>query len=227
MIETMMEALRRKRALTTVRSMAVSESKEQQVHNKAEAVKEQLKNAKGCIDEDASYILQLSHHYYYLKASYYGNTLNTRVVESARRKKIWTRVQACCKMADVTPQRYMKAQFSYFSKQFGRIPHHRDLATPKAIYRAQNFEGETAGRIVGVVEYKVDLREICQQSEDMLQNICKAQKLDRADCYRFLISTGMTSRLHKEFRKMDPVYQEVLKEVENVETRDKSNSTTV
>ena len=197
------------------RSASVTESNDQKRSTKAEEVKQKLlarsfKN-KG-LNRDKIQRTELANCFHEMTAAYYGERLHKQKVESTASDDAWQHVVLSCRAANVSPQRYIKAQFDYFSKTYGCPARLKDLGTEEATNRARDFEGETTGRIVGAIEYKVDLREICQQSEDMLQNICKAQKLDRADCYRFLISTGMTSRLHKEFRKMDPVYQEVLKE---------------
>ncbi len=217
MAETMMETLRRRRVTTAARSMAMSESNEQQLHNKAEAAKEQLGNLTG-IDEDANYVAQLSHHYYEMKARYHNKRVTTTVVQSAKRDKFWTRVQVCCKTAEVTPERYMKAQFTYFHTAFGTTPKITQLATEAAVDRAQAFEGKTTGKVVGnAIEVKADLGALFGRCEKQIREVCRKQKMDRATYYRTFVLTGLLP-MAKEFLRRDPVYQEVANGTGNIPT---------
>ncbi len=211
MSETMIETLRRKRATTAIRSMAMSEINEQHLHNKAKAAREQLGNTNG-INEDTELTAQLAHHYYHMKASYSGKRVQTRVVDSARRQQFWGKVQTCCKTADVTPERYMKAQFSFFHIAFGTTPKLNQLATEAAIERAQSFEGKTSGKVVGnAIESGVSLGSLFARCEQQVRDICRAQSVTREEYYRIFVIPGLISMPH-EFLSADPVYQEVANE---------------
>lgn len=211
MSETMIETLRKKRATTAIRSMAMSETNEQQLHNKAEAAREQLGNTNG-INEDKELIAQLAHHYYQMKASYSGKRVQTRVVESAKRQQFWGKVQVCCKTAGVTPERYMKAQFSFFHIAFGTTPKLSQLATEAAVERAQSFEGKTSGKVVGnAIDAGVSLGSIFARCEKQVRDICRVQSVTREEYYRIFVIPGLISMPH-EFLNADPVYREVASE---------------
>jgi hypothetical protein len=208
MEETMMEALRRRRGIAAVRSMSASEANEEQLHNKAEAVKEQLGNTNG-INADKEYINQLSHHYYAMLARYRGSRINTKVVDSLRRQQLWGRVQTCCKQAEVSPERYMKAQFNYFHTAFGTAPKLSQLATEAAVERASAFEGKTEGKVVASAQdAKVNLGAVFSRCEQQVRDICRAQKVTREEYYQRFVLTNLIS-MPIEFLKADPVYRRV------------------
>lgn len=209
MSETMMEALRKKRATTAARSIAMSQINEQQIHNKAEAAKEVLGNTTG-ITENAAYVAQLSHHFYEMQARYKGKRVCTTVVESEKRKTFWTKVQSCCKTAGVSPERYMKAQFAFFHTAFGTTPKMHQLATAAAIDRAKAFEGNTAGKVVSnAIEATTDLGALFGRCEQQIREVCRKQGMDRATYYKTFVVTGLLP-MAREFLARDPVYQEVL-----------------
>jgi len=208
MNETMMEVLHKRRLIKVANSIRMIESNEQQLQNKAEAAKEQLGNLTG-IDEDAAYIAQLSHQYYIMKACYQGKSLYTKVVDSEKRRMLWSRVQACCKKADVSPEHFMKAQFDYFHRAFGTTPKLSHLATPNAVYRALAFEGKTIGKVVGnAIEFKLDLGALFSHCEKQIRDVCRAQGIDRAAYYKIFVVTGLMP-MDTHFLSKDPVYQEV------------------
>lgn len=210
MSESMMELLRRKRATSTSRSIAMSEASDIQLHNKAEAAKEQLGNTTG-ISEQTTYIAQLSHHYYEMQAKYVNKRVVTRPKESKKRTQFWSRVQEACKASGVSPERYMKAQFEYFHIAFGTTPKMCNLSTDAAVERARAYEGKTTGKIVGnAIEAGVSLGSVFARCEKQVRDIMRAQKVTREEYYQRFVLTHLIA-MPLEFLQADPVYRKVAK----------------
>lgn len=208
MSESMMELLRKKRATSNSRSIAMSESSDIQLHNKAEAAKEQLGNTSG-IEEQTAYIAQLSHHYYDMQAKYSNKRVVTRPKESKKRTQFWSRVQEACKVSEVSPERYMKAQFDYFHVAFGTTPKMANLATDAAIERAKAYDGKTSGKIVGnAIEAGVSLGSVFARCEKQVRDIMRAQRVTREEYYQRFVLTRLIA-MPQEFLNADPVYRKV------------------
>lgn len=210
MQETMMETIRRKRAVSVCRSLTATENNENYIHNKAEATKEKLLHTNGFTEENA-YIQQLSYYYYSMLASYKGQTIKTKIVDSESRRKFWGKVQQCCKEAGVTPERYIKAQFSYFHNVFGTAPKLNQLITEAAVARAVDFDGNTAGRVVGSIPVHRDEGSIFRHCENQIREVCRAQSLSREEYYKKFVLTKLIP-MSKEFLNLDPIYLKVLNE---------------
>lgn len=208
MPETMMEMMRRRRATSAHRSLSASDAYDQQISNKAAAAKEQLGHTNG-LNEDTVYIAQLSHHYYTMQAAYTGRHVKTVVVHSDKRNKFWGRVQEACKKADVSPERYMKAQFQFFHHAFGTTPKLCNLSTDSAVDRAVAFEGKTTGKTVGnAIEAKLDLGSLFSRCDQQVRDVCNNRKMTREEYYKTFVITGLIP-MPKKFLEADPVYRRV------------------
>ena len=211
MSKSMVDYLRKRRITKVTRSIAMSEANENGIRNKAEVARNLLGSNSG-IDSDTQLASRLSYLYYYMKAKYVNNALFSKVTHSEKRDEFWARVVEACKKADVSPEKYMKAQFSYFHKTFGTVPNVNQLATSGAVTRAQEFAGKVDGFIVGNnVPIEDNLGAVFSRCERQLRDMCKAQSVDRAEFYRRFVCSGVIT-FPVEFLNADPVYEEVVNE---------------
>jgi len=120
---------------------------------------------------------------------------------------LWIRVEKARREADVSPERYLKAQFVFFDKAFGTYPKTKHLATEKAIERAKTYEGKTEGRVLGNMRPPdLDKADVFRQSEKLLQKMMNAQNCTREQFYKRFVLTGVYT-FPKEFMEADPAYQ--------------------
>jgi hypothetical protein len=192
--------------------MIMSEAAERQLQAKAEAVKEHLGNTGG-VKPEIQLVEQLAFYYYHMRAQYARKRVTTKATESLRRQEFWGRVSVCCKAAGVSPERYMKAQFSYFHTAFGTTPKLSQLATKAATERAKLYGGKTSGNVVSnAIETKVELGAIFARCEQQIRDICRHQKISREEYYRKFVLSGLVN-MPKEFLNADPTYQQVTNEL--------------
>lgn len=211
MTKSMVEVLRRKRLNSVRRSVSSSEARENIIHNKASITKD-LIGANNGINEDVQIESRLSYLYYSMKSKYDNRSLHSLVVQTDKSKAYWERVGVACKQSEVDPDRYMKAQFSYFHKTFGTTPELSQLATEAAIQRARDFTGQTKGNVVGNnVPANVSLGAVFARCEKQLREMCRAQSCNREEFYRRFVCTGVFT-FPEEFLKRDPTYLEVASE---------------
>jgi len=211
MAKSMVDVLRQKRLNSARRSVNASELRENAVHNKANITKD-LIGANNGIDEDTQLESRLSYLYYSMKSKYDNKSLQSLVVHSDKSKAFWQRVAAVCKQSEVDPDRFMKAQFSYFHKTFGTTPDLPQLTTEAAIQRARDFTGQTKGNVVGNnIPADVSLGAVFARCEKQLREMCRAQKCNREEFYRRFVCTGVFT-FPNEFLMRDPTYLEVADE---------------
>lgn len=215
MPESMLEMMRKKRLANAIRSVSVSESNEQLIHNKSNAVKEKLGHT--CkLDEEKLYIQQLSYHFYSMQASYSGKPLRAVTKESKKRQDYWGRVQDACKKSGVPPDRYIKAQFQFFHHAFGTTPKLCNLATEAAIDRARSYEGKTEGSVVSsAIEATVDLGSLFSRCDKQVRDVCRNRNITREDYYRTFVVTKLIP-MPQQFLNADPVYRGILDEASNL-----------
>lgn len=76
--------------------------------------------------------------YYNMYAHYY-HTQNPTLTKTSERANVWVRVADCCKLAQVSPGRYMQPMFEFYHRAFGRAPKPHELTTEKAVARVRNY----------------------------------------------------------------------------------------
>jgi len=150
---------------------------------------------------------------YYRMVDEYGGSPAVRIpAETPRRGlSLWRRVVRSCGAAGVDPEPYMRAQFAYFHKCFGRIPKISQLATDKAQVRAIEYiaTNKVQRRVVGAIEHKTDLADVMRNAEKLMQTICRAQGMTREEVYRNLVLPGLIG-FPKQYLAADPVYRGVV-----------------
>jgi hypothetical protein len=206
-----LEILKQHKILSLRRSESFTAAKERHVADKASHVKCIL----GGEDPNSSIpiaVVSIRDRYYNMLKSYRGESVTFPKEMNKRSVALWTRVENARAQADCDAERYLKAQFSWFDKAFGRAPTLEQLATETAIDRALEFTGSTKGRVLGNIrKAPISKADVFRESEKTLQRMMAAQECTREEFYRKFILTGAFS-LPKEFLGADPTYQRVIKE---------------
>lgn len=147
---------------------------------------------------------------YYKMRDHYFRSYGVKFPTTFNNKSIalWHRVVDACKTADVTPEDYMRAQFEWFHRVFGRPPKVYQLATDAAILRVPQAT-KTSGNVVGNdIQHKIGTAEMFKQCDRQLAAVCRAQCMTREEVYSKLVFTGLIP-FPKAFLDADPVYKKV------------------
>jgi len=145
--------------------------------------------------------------YYNMVSAYSGRVKYYSPEMTDTHVAYWIKVEKARREADVSPERYLKAQFVYFDKAFGTYPKAKHLATENAIKRAKEYEGTTEGKVLGNMRpVEVDKADVYKQNEKLLQKMMKAQNCNREQFYQRFVLTGVYT-FPKEFLEADPAYQ--------------------
>lgn len=155
-------------------------------------------------------VVQIRAIYNKMLQSYTGHM---PVLETKMNKKstsLWTRVEKAVYQSGCDPERYLKAQFTWFDKAFGRPPTLSQLTTTAAIDRAVEFSGTTKGRVLGNMrKAPITKADTFRESEKLLQNMMTAQSCSREEFYKKFVLTGLYT-FPKEFLGADPTYQRLV-----------------
>jgi len=208
--DKIIEVLQAKVLRSTKASLAFSETRDALVSRKAQATKEFLKQD----PELHSRALEqrMASLYYRMLDEYYVEPA-IRMVNSPSKKgqALWKRVPVSCDATGVDPESYMRAQFAFFHKAYGRVPRVYQLATDKARERAISFSGSKV-KIMTDKKVSRNLPVIMRQAEKLMQDICRAQGLTREEVYRNLVVPGLMA-FPREYLEADPVYKRVKDEL--------------
>lgn len=201
------EALRKHRLKTAHKSLQYSEQREAATAQHGELVRGMLsgKAPASSLSVEAQALRSL---YYDMLRDYKGDQYAIPKPLTKRGEALWTRVDAARKRAGVDPKQFMKAQFAWFDKAFGRAPSVEQLTTDAAITRVSEVGEVTRKRIVGrSIEADIDLASIFRQSEKLLQDMMRAQSYtDRTEFYKDFVLTGVFT-FDKRFLDADPAYR--------------------
>ena len=157
-------------------------------------------------------IVYLREKYYNMLRTYKGDGVSFSKEMNKRSVALWTRVERARKMSGCDPDRYLKAQFDWFDRTFGKAPTLEQLSTDTAIERAAEFAGPTEGKVLSNSrKAPVDKADVFRESERTLQKMLAAQNCTREEFYRKFILTGLFA-LPREFLKADPTYQRLINE---------------
>lgn len=145
--------------------------------------------------------------YYSMLEDYKGSSYAQAGPPSKRAEALWRRVEAACERSECPPKKFMRAQFDWFDKTFGRAPDLVQLTTDAAIDRAREFSGNVERRVVGVQKAEVSMADIFRQSEKLLRDMMRAQKYtDREKFYQDFVLTEIFT-FPPAFLKADPAYR--------------------
>ncbi len=151
--------------------------------------------------------------YYSMLKDYEGESYRLPRPITKRGVAMWKRVGDACEKAGCDPKKFMRAQFDWFHRTFGKAPVLTQLASVTAVTRAQEFTGNAQRRIVGNnIKAKVSLADVFRQSEKLLRDMMRAQDCKtREEFYeRFVLTEVFT--LPTEFLRADPAYRKVAHE---------------
>lgn len=191
------------------RSISASEYTERRVRNNAAVAKEVLTGKRPSQDLPLE-IRVLKDKYYSMLKDYTRSVQSMAPLEMNKRSvALWTRVEKARTAAGCSADKFLTAQFLWFDKAFGKAPSVEQLTTEAAIDRALEYTGE-AKRVVGNnIKHASDKVSVFRHSEQLVQDIMRAQGVTRVEFYKQFVLTGHFT-LPKEFMEADPAYQEVV-----------------
>lgn len=208
---SVLDAIREKRLNAAKASVRYQEATTERTRDLAADVKHMLKGETGVAQ--AAEESNLRTMYSRMVDDYYGGTqFQAYAVMNNRSKALWKRVKNRCVESCVDPESFLKAQFVWFDKNFGKPPTVIQLTTEAAVDRAKEFGGTVASRVVAnTVPAKLDFASIMRRSEQQLQEMMRAHDMTREEVYKNFVITGLFS-FPPEFLKADPAYKRAMNE---------------
>jgi len=208
---SIIERIKKQKLKKISRSINISERNEQIIKNKSEVVKD-LMGSTNELDKHVSYANQLSYHYYKMLHEYNTYTFVSLVkpVPNKRGESYWNKVAERCLQAEVSPEKYIKAQFVYFNKHFNKSPEHKHLITEEAVKRAKTVSSIQDRVVSDHLPSNVDLGTLFSECEKMIRRLCRAQNISREEFYRNFVIPGIIT-IPKQFLQADPVYKAIIK----------------
>jgi len=206
MSEHILELLRKKKLASMRQKEAFRKKKVEEFHSKQSSVKRIIdgENQYSAVPVELTMLRDL---YFRMISAYTGVVKYYTDEMTDGQVALWIRVEKARREADVSAERYLKAQFAFFDKAFGTYPKTQHLATENAIERARTYEGKTAGRILGNMRPPdIDKAAEFKQSEKLLQKMMNSQGCTREQFYKRFVLTGVYT-FPKEFLEADPAYQ--------------------
>lgn len=206
---SILKKLRERQTQQLTRSIQGTELFERQVEKKAAYIKELLTGDNPNAGVPAEVVAFRDLYVVFLEKYTGEKAYQFRGKMSHQAVSLWTRAEAARRQANVSQERFIKAQFVWFTKVFGKYPEPLQLTTEAAVDRAREFTGSTEGKVAPVaVAHKSSLSTLFRENEKLLQKMMQAQKCSREEFYVRFVLTGIYS-LSKEFLEADPVYQRV------------------
>jgi hypothetical protein len=158
----------------------------------------------------------LSSTFYFLLDKFKGKSA-TRLPVAAPCKRgtsYWHRVARLCIEANIDHTMFLKAQFHYFRKAFGRPPEFSQLVTASALARAIEYinkVGKVSSSYVAPVARPVEIAiaDKLKIADKRMRSICRTQGMSRAEVYKNLVVPGFLL-LPKEYTDADPEYDKAL-----------------
>lgn len=205
---SIVDILREKKLKSLKSSIQFQETLERHTHGLAADVKDMLSGNTG--DALAPTESNLRTIYSRLLNEYYGGTkFVTYAVMNKRSVALWHRVSVRCEESGLSPEAFLKAQFVWFDKSFGRPPNVVQLTTEAAVLRAKEVALPTGKVVTSAVPAKLDLASILRRAEQQMQELMRVHSMSREEVYGTFIVTGLFS-LPQEFLNADPVYKKVV-----------------
>lgn len=205
MSEHIFELLKKRKERSEKRKETFKKMKAEELEAKTSSVK-RIIGGENQYDAVTLELTTLRDLYYNMVSTYSGQVKYYSSEMTDTHVAYWIKVEKARRVADVSPERYLKAQFVFFDRAFGTYPKPKHLATEKAIERAKEYEGSTEGKVLGNMRpTDVDKAGIFRQSEKTLQKMMTAQRCTREEFYRRFVLTGVYT-FPKEFLEADPAY---------------------
>lgn len=207
---SILDAIEQQRAQATSRSADYSELREKATSLQAQAVKQMLSGETTGTGVHATE-MALASTYYRMLEEYTGKPNYAMAKWSDKSSAFWRRVAQAQEKSGAEPEEYLRAQFKWFDKAFGKAPDMVQLTTELAIQRAADYivsDTQNTRRVVGAQPLKVPFADLMRQCEKQVLEICRANKMDRVTFYRTLVKTGIIP-LPKQFLDADPVWKTV------------------
>ncbi len=204
-------ALQAQRIQRLDRSERYTELREEATRARGEDVKALLTGRTPSDLKLPSTAAALRKHYYDMLSVYQGGSFAFAKALTKRGVALWMRVLQAQQESGVDPEQFIRAQFVWFHKAFGKAPTVEQLTTEAATQRAIEVGGTVKSNVVSNnIPAKLGIAEIFRQSEKMVQEIMRAQGcVSREAFYRDYILTGVFC-LPKQFLKADPAYLRVV-----------------
>lgn len=206
-----LEALKQARLRSVKASISFSETRDKHLHQQAEYVKATVLT-QDTEAKERNDVTEAANLYYEMLDFYFAkHTFRMPKLMNDKSIRLWTRVVDAAREVNMPIKDYLKAQFVFFHKAFGKPPDLPQLATPKAKERAKEAVlGST--RVVGNnIEIKKDIAGLLRSAEQRMQELCRTHKLSREDVYRKFVLTGLFF-FPKEYLDADPIYKKVCSE---------------
>lgn len=206
-----LKVLEQRRLRSAKSSMAFTERRDAIVSEKAKLVKATLADVSGDAPKDVEELRMAALFYRMLDEYFASPAIRMPTTATKRGLSLWRRVVRSCSEAGVDPEAYMRAQFDYFNKCFGRPPKLNQLATDKAQERAITYvaENKVQRKVIGNdIRHVADIATVMRSAEKQMLTICRAQSMTREEVYKKLVLTGLIT-FPKPYLAADPVYQKV------------------
>jgi len=186
------------------------------VSEKAVVTKGLLRSDTTTTDEDLV-AANLSNTFYYLVDKYQGRTTaRLPTVKACKRgTSYWHRVASICLDINVPSDVFLKAQFLYFRKNFGRIPEFSQLVTASAAARAVEYYKKLNNTkpqdyvSSGHAHTDMELSDKLKSADKRMRGICRAQGMTRYEVYKNLVVPGFLI-LPQEYVSADPEYKKAV-----------------
>ncbi len=144
--------------------------------------------------------------YYSMMDSYYQRTSFPFTPPPSRKGlTMWSKVAEYKRMAGVSAEVYIKAQFAWCDKCFGSPPTFAHLMTENAVNRALQFSGLPGRVVTSAVPMQSEKAELLKQTDAQIRAICKAQSMTKAEFYREIVIPGLMILPHA-YTSIDPEY---------------------
>ncbi len=213
--ENILEVLKERRLRSAKASITFSETRDAIISEKAKLIKVVLADLSGTEIHDAEEMRMAALFYRMMDEYYVSPAIKMPTTATPKGLSLWRRVVKSCGEAGVEPEAYLRAQFVFFNKAFGRPPKLHQLATTKAQERAIAYaaENNVVRRVVGNdIRHVSDPASVMRAAEQQMLTICRAQNMTREDVYKKLVVTGIIA-FPKMYTDSDPVYRRVYEAV--------------
>jgi hypothetical protein len=148
--------------------------------------------------------------YYSMLEDYTGKKSFAKRDWTKRSEALWGRVESAYETSGVELDHFMKAQFSYFHRVFGRAPKPHQLTTEGAVFRAQNYSGSKARVIGNDIRHKTTVSERFKLADKQMREICHAQNKSRKEVYEDFVIPGFIC-FPQDYLDADPTYKALVK----------------
>ena len=205
------EILKQNQLRKLARSESFAKAQETSIDNKLDTAKHVItgENPNPSLPVEIVYIRD---KYYNMLNAYKGSGLAFSREMTGREITLWTRAEKARVASGCDIDRYLKAQFVWFDKAFGKAPTPVQLTTDTAVERAAEFAGTTVGKVLSNSRSApVTKADTFRESEKTIQKVMIAQSCNREEFYRRFVLTGLFL-LPKEFLGADPTYQRLISE---------------